>query len=117
MPAQTPHLGSGALGEAEVLITMLCLPGLGAPGVADDDRLIEAGIEVKCQVRGAAAEIDAEPVGEQEEGQPHKQDRILEDLRSNTQLCTQSLHQRCRCSEPPISSFCSGTGGVCTVVA
>lgn len=44
---QTPHLDSGAPGETEVFITMLCLPGIGAPGVADDDRLTEAGIEVK----------------------------------------------------------------------
>lgn len=50
MPAQTPHLDSGALGETEVVLTMLCLPGIGAPGVADNDRLIEAGIEVKCQI-------------------------------------------------------------------
>lgn len=41
--ALTPHLDSGALGETEV-ITMLFLPGTGAPGVADNGRLIEAGI-------------------------------------------------------------------------
>lgn len=44
------HLDCGALGETEVVITMLCLPGVGALGVADDDRLVETGIEVECQV-------------------------------------------------------------------
>lgn len=81
---------------------MLCLPGIGALGVADDDRLIEPGIEVKCQIRGTAPEIDAEAVGEQKEGQPRRQDRVLEEPRSNTWLCTQFLHQYCRCLMPPV---------------
>lgn len=50
MLAQTPHLDNAAPEEREVAVTMLCLPGIRALGVTDDDRLIEAGIEVKCQI-------------------------------------------------------------------
>lgn len=50
MVAQTPHLDSGAPVEREVAVTMFRLPAIGALGVADDDRLVEAGIEVKCQI-------------------------------------------------------------------
>lgn len=50
MLAQTPHLDNAAPEEREVAVTMLCLPGIRALGVTDNDRLIEAGIEVKCQI-------------------------------------------------------------------
>lgn len=69
-PPQSPHLDSAVPGEAEVVVAVLGLPGIAAAGVADDDRLGEAGVEVKRQVRGAAAEVDGEAVGEQEGGQP-----------------------------------------------
>lgn len=69
-PPQSPHLDSAVPGETEVVVAVLGLPGIGAAGVADDDRLGEAGVEVKRQVRGAAAEVDGEAVGKQEGGQP-----------------------------------------------
>lgn len=50
MLAETPHLDSAAPEEREVAVTLFRLPGIGALGVTDDDRLIEAGIEVECQI-------------------------------------------------------------------
>lgn len=44
--------------EIEMFIALLLLPVVRAQGVADDDGLIEAGVEVKRQIRGLAAEID-----------------------------------------------------------
>lgn len=96
MLAETPHLDSAAPEEREVAVTLFRLPGIGALGVTDDDRLIEAGIEVECQIAWAAAKIDAEAVNEHEESHMHGQERVLEDLGSNTHLCTQFLHQCCR---------------------
>jgi len=64
IPAQSPHLDSGALVEIEMFIALLLLPVVRAQGVADDDGLIEAGVEVKRQIRGLAAEIDGKAVGE-----------------------------------------------------
>lgn len=50
--------------ETEMFTALLLLPVVRAQGVADDDRLFEMGVEVKCQIRGFAAEIDGKPVGE-----------------------------------------------------
>lgn len=47
-----------------MFIALLLLPVVRAQGVADDDGLIEAGVEVKRQIRGLAAEIDGKAVGE-----------------------------------------------------
>lgn len=80
-----------------MVIAVLGLPGFAALGVADDDRLGEAGIEVKRQVRGGAAEVDGEAVGEQEGGQPHGQDGAGEELRSNVWFWPRFLDQRRRC--------------------
>lgn len=44
-----------------MFIALLLLPVVRAQGVADDDRLIETGVEVKRQIRGFAAEIDGKP--------------------------------------------------------
>lgn len=49
-PCWHPHLDSAAPEEREVAVTEFGLPGIGALGVTDDDRLVEAGIEVKCQI-------------------------------------------------------------------
>lgn len=49
-PCWHPHLDSAAPEEREVADTEFRLPGIGVLGVTDNDRLVEAGIEVKCQI-------------------------------------------------------------------